>query len=440
MPSPRAITRRSFLRSTGLAAGGLAGAGALSGCGAVITPGGSGTPVAYWNFFTGSDGARMVELIDAYRAEDPAVNVTATTLMWGAPYYTKLAMACEGGRAPDLATLHATRLPVFAQELVEPWDLDELSARGVALEDFPQPVLDRVMIGDQLMALPLDTHPFVLYYNTDICEQLDLLDSDGQLKALDSPELLLDAGKRAAEVTGSSGIAFGGNDALMCWELFWSLYSQQGAAIELPIGGKAEVDRDAMVQSMTFMADLCDGTIASQTLDGAGASALFASEQTAFMMQGVWEIVTAETAGIPFSMTLLPALFGDKHIARADSHTFVLPRQTKQDDATLTATYDLAVSMLNNSLSWAGGGHVPALSAVVDSADYQHLKPQSNYQEAAELAAFDPKAYFAGSGSNLMSRAFQDLGAVCSHAMTPDAGADDLVGWLNDQLQLPAPV
>ncbi len=440
MLTRRAISRRSFLRGTGLAAGGLAAGSALPGCGAVVTPGGGGTPVAYWNFFTGSDGARMVELTDAFRDEEPSVNVTATTLMWGAPYYTKLAMACEGGRAPDLATLHATRLPVFAQDLVEPWDLDELGKRGIALEDFPQPVLDRVMIDDQLMALPLDTHPFVLYYNTDICEELDLLDSDGQLKPLDSPELFLDAGNRAAEVTGSTGIAFGGNDAMMCWEMFWTLYSQQGATIELPIGGKAEADRDAMVQSMAFMADLCDGTISSQTLDGGGASALFASEQTAFLTQGVWEIVTAEMAEIPFSMTLFPALFGDEHIARADSHIFVLPRQLSQDDATLSATYDLAASMLDNSLSWAGGGHVPALSAVVESKAYQELQPQSNYQAAAELAAFDPRAYFAGSGSNMMSRAFQDLGAVCSHAMTPEDAADNLIGWLNEQLQLPPPV
>ena len=32
-------------------------------------------------------------------------------------------MACAGGRAPDLATLHASRLATFGKELVDEWDL-----------------------------------------------------------------------------------------------------------------------------------------------------------------------------------------------------------------------------------------------------------------------------------------------------------------------------
>ena len=139
VPAGPSLSRRSLLRGTALGAGGL-GAASLAGCGAVGGGGGT-TPLAFWNFFTGGDGERMVDLIGSYRDEAPGVDVTDTTLLWGSPYYTKLAMACEGGRAPDLASLHASRLATFGQELVDPWDTDELAARGITMDQFPTPVV-----------------------------------------------------------------------------------------------------------------------------------------------------------------------------------------------------------------------------------------------------------------------------------------------------------
>jgi multiple sugar transport system substrate-binding protein len=427
------LSRRTLLRAT-VAAGGAA---LLASC--ARAP--DAVDLAYWNFFTGSDGELMVGLVDRFRKEAPGVRVTDTTLMWGPPYYTKLAMACTGGRGPDLATLHASRLATFGRDLLDEWDLDELAARGVSLEEFPKPIRDRVLIDGRLMALPLDTHPLVLYYNTDICGRAGLLAPDGTLAPIRGAAQMLDAGRRAAEVTGSTGIAFGAADNLASWMVFWSLFRQLGGQMRLPDGGPAQVDRDAVVQAMTFLHDMCDGTIASQTLDGQAAPAAFASQQAGFLLIGPWEVTTARTAEIPFSMTQFPALFGDVPYVRADSHSFVLPAQAQVDPAARGAAYDMAVSMVRNSLDWAaGGGHIPALSAVRDSPQYLAEKPISNYREAAQVVEFDPVAYFSGSGSTLMSRAGQSLQGVTSRALTPEQGADDLIGWLDQQLTLGSPL
>ena len=223
--------------------------------------------------------------------------------------------------------------------------------------------------------------------------------------------------------------------------VFWSVFSQLRGEMLLPDGGPAEVDRDAMVQAMSFMRDMCDGTITSPNLDGQAAPAAFASKQAGFLIVGPWEVTSAREAGIPFSMTQLPALFGDVPYTRADSHSFVLPRQANLDPAARAAAYDMAVSMLRNSLDWAaGGGHIPALSAVVESPEYLAEKPISNYRGAADVAEFDPDAYFSGSGSTLAARAGQSLQGVTSRALTPEQGADDLIGWLNDQLTLGSPL
>ncbi|MHA6618609.1 extracellular solute-binding protein [Pseudonocardia sp. DLS-67] len=434
MTTSHRLSRRTFLCATAA----VGGAALLSSC--ARGPGGA-VDLAYWNFFTGSDGELMVGLVDRFRAEAPNVRVTATTLMWGPPYYTKLAMACAGGRAPDLGTLHASRLPTFGTDLLDEWDVGELAARGVSMDEFPEPVRKRVMVDGRLMALPLDTHPLVLYYNTDVCEKAGLLAPDGTLAPITGADQMLDAGRRAAEVTGSTGIAFGSADNLGGWMVFWSLFRQLGGQMRLPDGGPAEVDRDAVVQAMGFMRDMADGTIASPTLDGQAASAAFASQQAGFLMHGPWEVTTARTAEIPFSMTQFPALFGDTPYVRADSHSFVLPAQARVDPAARSAAYDMAVSMLRNSLDWAsGGGHIPALSAVAESPEYLAQKPISNYRGAAQVVEYDPEAYFSGSGSTLMSRAGQSIQGVTSRALTPEQGADDLIGWLDSQLRLGSPL
>ncbi|GAA5131073.1 extracellular solute-binding protein [Pseudonocardia adelaidensis] len=434
MTTSHRLSRRTFLRATAAAGG----AALLSSC--ARGPGGA-VDLAYWNFFTGSDGELMVGLVDRFRSEAPNVRVTDTTLMWGPPYYTKLAMACAGGRAPDLGTLHASRLPTFGTDLLDEWDVDELAARGVSMDEFPEPVRKRVTIDGRVMALPLDTHPMVLYYNTDICEKAGLLAPDGTLAPITSADQMLEAGRRAAEVTGSTGIAFGSADNLGGWMVFWSVFRQLGGQMRLPDGGPAEVDRDAVVQAMSFLRDMADGTVASPTLDGQAASAAFASRQTGFLIHGPWEVTTARTAEIPFSMTQFPAVYGDTPYVRADSHSFVLPAQARVDPAARSAAYDMAVSMLRNSLDWAsGGGHIPALSAVAESPEYLAQKPISNYRGAAQVVQYDPEAYFSGSGSTLMSRAGQSIQGVTSRALTPEQGADDLIGWLDSQLKLGSPL
>src|SRR3954471_8448190 len=90
--------------------GGLLGALTLTGCGAL----GSKPRVREWSLFGGGDGARLLQIHDQYVAEPPDVASQAHTLAWGPPFYTKLAMSAAGGRAPEVATMHMSRLKGFS--------------------------------------------------------------------------------------------------------------------------------------------------------------------------------------------------------------------------------------------------------------------------------------------------------------------------------------
>jgi multiple sugar transport system substrate-binding protein len=136
-------------------------------------------------------------------------------------------------------------------------------------------------------------------------------------------------------------------------------------------------------------------------VDYGGAVALFASGEAGFYMQGEWEIATFQTAEMPFSMTLFPNVFGgDSYAVQADLHTLIVPLGTERDPQRIDRSLTLIRSLLDQSLTWAEGGHVPAWLPVKDSAEYKNLRPQSNYASAADAAVLDPPAWYSGSGSN----------------------------------------
>jgi multiple sugar transport system substrate-binding protein len=194
------LNRRRFV--TGLLALGAAGLAAGCSGGDLFT--GSRTPLRFWNLFGGGDGVNMLAMIDAFRQANPDVDVEAATLAWGPPYYTKLAMAAAGGRAPDLAIMHLSRLPAYAPPgLLDPIDVDLLGEFGVRPTDFPPNIWAQAQHDGRAYAVPLDTHPFVMYYNVDVCRQAGLLDADGTLRPLSGPDQLIAAFLAAKKVTGA---------------------------------------------------------------------------------------------------------------------------------------------------------------------------------------------------------------------------------------------
>ncbi len=69
-------------------------------------------------------------------------------------------------------------------------------------------------------------------------------------------------------------------------------------------------------------------------------------------------------------------------------------------------------SMLDQSLTWAMGGHVPAYLPALDSAAYKELEPQADYASAAKVAVYDDPAWYRGSGSTFENTVGAQIGLV----------------------------
>lgn len=386
------MDRRTFL---------LAGAAlAATTCAGTACSGPNG--LNYWNLFSGGDGSRMTEMVGAIDTR-----LDAVTLAWGTPYYTKLAMAAAGGRAPDLAILHLSRLPGFAPlDLLDPFDDDLLAQHGLTGDRFPATVWNRAQHNGRTYAVPLDTHPLVLFYNTELCGKAGLL-QNGKLKPIRGPEQLLDAFVKA-------GLALAAARDVNPWRLFWTLYRQQN--------GQGLLDDARALTALRLLEQIGATT---RFTDNNAAVALFGSGQAGFFWNGEWELPTFQEQHTPFDVAPFPQVY-DRPAVHADSHSFVLPHQRDRDPQRTAQTVAAITELLSQSLTWSRGGHIPAYQPVAASPAYQKLLPQANYRAAAAEVELDPAVWFAGAASDLQTAAGATIGEVLGGTTSPEVALDAL--------------
>jgi multiple sugar transport system substrate-binding protein len=438
------FSRRTLLRGAFGAAAGLS----LGGCAAPVLSGLStgheqaGT-LDFWNLFGGGDGVRMNEMLDGFRAANPSISLSAVTLAWGNPYYTKLALATLGDKPPDVAVSHLTRMKTLvASNLLQELKPDDLARYGITPAQLSSTAWQAGLVDGKAYAVPLDTHPFVMFYNTDICAKAGLLDSSKQLIPWTSPEQFTDAMKKVKAVTKAyGGVVSINGDTSTPWRMFQSWYAQLGGEVLADDGKQVVIDDAKATQVLTFMQGLGKSGLFPANIDYAGAIATFTNGQAGFYFEGEWEISTFQTAKSPFSMTLFPNLYGGaKYAVQADSHTLVIPKQPNVDDARLDRSMKLIRSMLDQSKIWAEGGHIPAWLPFRDSAEYKALTPQSNYAAAADGAVYDPPGWYSGSGSNFEIVTGSVVSAVQAGQMSPAAAIGQMRSKLTNLAKTASPI
>lgn len=434
-PDVSRVSRRGFLQ--GALAAGL-GATALAGCSSPVVTGLVGTStsadtLAYWNLFGGGDGKRMQAMEAGYQAATPQTDLESITLAWGNPYYTKLTLATIGDKPPDVAVSHLTRMKTLqAAGLLTGLPPDALARHGLVAENFNPKAWQASLVGGTAYAIPLDTHPFVCFYNTDVCREAGLLDSSGALAPIVGEAGFINALRKAKAVTGQYGAAIAVvSEQSTPWRIFQSLYSQQGGQMLADRGTRVVIDDARATKVLQFLVGLASEGLMPGTLDYQGSIATFANGRAGFFFQGEWEITTFQTSKTPFGMTMFPNIYGGSAYAvQADSHALVLPRRSRSPDE-LDRALGFVRSLLDQSDVWAAGGHVPAWLPYRNSPAYAQLSPQSNYAAAADAAVYDPEAWYSGSGSNFEIVVGDSVGAVMAGLLSPAA----CLAQIRDKLQ-----
>ncbi|MGP3632077.1 extracellular solute-binding protein [Streptomyces sp. 24-1644] len=409
------LNRRQLL--SGL--GGLTVAGsfgfAATGSGASALASGADTRVRYWNLFSGGDGINMIAMLDAFRAANPGIGVKDSTLQWGNPYYTKLAMAAAGSRAPDLGVMHLGRIPGFAPgRLLDAFDVTLLAEHGVREEDFNPVLWKRGVVDGKLYGLPLDIHPQLNFYRRDVCEKAGLTGDDGNLVPFASTQEWFEGLKAAKKAVGGGLQTLGlhAADQNFCWWFFLSFYTQLGGTCVGSDGMSLTFDEDKATEVLEFLRrHVTDG----YTTVGAADAETFING-SAFTWEGGWSVPVYAGAGLDYGATPLPPVFG-KAATHTESHCFVLPHQRSRGGAADEGAHRLAAYVVQHAVDWAQGGHIPAYTPTLTDKAYRALKPQSEYVSAMDHMAVEPPVWFAGSTGILAQRvgpviAGSNLGSV----------------------------
>lgn len=277
---PPAPSRRRVLRGT--LALGATGATALAaaGCGSTVAQGFTGGApepdrLNFWNPFTGGDGERMLAMQDVFRTAHRSVDLRSATFLWGNPYYTKLTLATLGGRPPQVAVTHLSKVPTLVEAgLLSELHSADLARHGITPDRFDARPWQKSQVEGVLHAVPIDTHPFVLYFRTDIAEKAGLLDGQGRLADLDGPDAFIDAMRAAKEVTGAWGGSIASvKDASTQFRLFWSLYRQLGGGdLVADRGRRVVVDTAAAAEALAYMRRLTHEKVVPPAADGQGGA------------------------------------------------------------------------------------------------------------------------------------------------------------------------
>ena len=436
----RPVSRRQFLAI----GGGLGLAGALSACASpVVTSITGGQPdpadVIYWNLFGGGDGINMTKMVQTFQ-KTSGLSVESTLLSWGNPYYTKLALAASSGRPPDVAISHLSRLPLLAEAgLLEPVESAGVTAAGITKDKFTPAAWTKATINGTVYAVPLDTHPFVMFYNVDLARKAGLLNAAGDnLKPMKGRNDFVAALKAMKQASGQYGaISANTADPATTWRWFMTVYSGLAGPIVSGQGTKVTIDPAALEETFAFMQSLTGplglmpGNAADETV-----TTLFSQGKAGFLFDGEWQIPTYRGVKLPdgrpfnFNVVPFPAILGTRQVAYADSHSLVIPKSTTRPAQRTADAVAFIKGLLDLSYIWAGGGHIPAWLPVQTSKAFLDLKPQSNYVRAAFNAVYDPPGWYTGAGSEFQLAMGGVITEVLAGAISPRDGVSAMTASL----------
>jgi multiple sugar transport system substrate-binding protein len=360
--------------------------------------------VVWWDFLGGGDGVRMKKLIEDFNAAHAgAIKIDATTLEWGTPFYAKVQTSAAVGEAPDVMTYHASRIPLAVEQgVLQELTAEDFAAMGIGQADFAPATWDAVTIEGKQYAVPLDTHPIVLYYNKDLLSAAGMLDENGLPKGMDSREgftATLQALKDNGVTYPLGSVTADGN---FMFRTIYSLVGQQGG--ELMTDGEflAGDNGDKLANALGVLADWTKAGLQSTYTDYPATVALFTSGEAAMMINGVWEVPTmtdlnAQGKLFNWGAVELPVIF-DKPSTYADSHAFALPLNQGKDmtPEKRAAVLEVIGWIEKNSLLWATAGHIPAYGPVTATPEYAAMEPNATYSSLTANMIFDPKTPLAG--------------------------------------------
>jgi len=354
-------------------------AGGGGGEGPTLAEGCTNVELSYWNPFTGPDGPFMGQLVDQFNTDNPNIKATMTTQ---ADYYTQIQTAAASDTLPDVAIIHVDQVPTWAfRNVLRPID-DVADATGLSEGDYPEAVWNGGVVAGKRYSIPLDIHPMTMFYNE------DLLTAAGITAP---PKTGADFEKAAQAVTDKGSKGFMLTAGFPIQQIFSMLLYQYGGSWFNEDGTKATWNSEAGVKALTWLKD-AQTKWSEPNLEVDAELAAFKAGGAGMIWNGIWQTTNVTGEGVSFKgkATAVPQI-GDQPATWAGSHQLTLPvHKAGADKCKDSAAAVFIKYLVDNSLTWAKAGQIPANNNVRNSAEFKALDPQASIAPSVEHAFFPP--------------------------------------------------
>lgn len=332
----------------------------------------------YWNPFTGPDGPYMGEMVEAFNASQTDIKVTMTSQ---GEYYTQLATAAAAGTLPDVAILHADQVATHVfRNMLRP--MDDLAAEmGISSADYPAGVWAAGEVAGRRYSIPLDIHPMTMFYNADLLKSAGFESAPKTGEELEAVAAALTAGdNKGFDITGGFPVQ----------QIFQMLLHQFGGTEFSVDGTQATWNSEAGVKALQWMKD-AQTKYSEPNLEVDAELNAFKTGTVGMIWNGIWQTTNVTGAGVEFNgvATAVPQI-GPQMAVWAGSHQFTLPVQKTVDPCKDRAAAIFIKYMVENSVTWAKAGQIPASNSVRASAEFKAIEPQASIAPSVEYAFFPP--------------------------------------------------
>lgn len=344
----RYTSRRGLLRAAGAA--GLAG---LAGCTGYV--GGSQEGIEYWTLFGGGDGEIMEAMIDEINeSNEHEFQINRQRVPWD-EHYGRLYTSMVGDNPPDIAVMHSRMMHDYKDNLVPVTD-------EIGTEPYLEDVAQGGMVDGEQLAVPIDTHPFGLYYNKEIFEEAGL---DPE-KPPNTPEQFYEAANAIVENT--EYYAFDYPEGEYHAETMWMLLHGRGGQV-LTDDYEPAFDTD---NGLAVVEEMHDWVYEHEwaPVDPTVGWEAWNRGEVGMKIEGTWHVTVVREAGFEFGLTKPFVMPGaDDPVTIGDSHMLIIPKSEDRDQERLENAIE-TIRLLSQEFSdrWGSeAGHLPASEAALES-------------------------------------------------------------------------